>query len=376
MRLLVQPGEGVAPLIKAIDGAKNTVELLIFRFDRKEIEKALVNAAKRGVFVHTLIASTNRGGENALRQLETRLLAAGVTVARTADDLVRYHGKYMIVDRRELFLMSFNMTYADIERSRSFALILKNPKLMQEAVRLFEADTKRQPYEPAQPGFLVSPVNARKELASFIAGAKKELSIYDPKISDPAMIRLLAERAKAGVNIRVIGRMTRRVPEIPVYKLSRMRLHTRTIIRDRKTAFIGSQSLRKLELDARREVGVIFRDLRACATLEKVFEEDWNACSKFGDAADCKVPAVKVAKKVAKAVTKELPPMAPVVEGAVKEVVGQNAGIEINAEELEQTVKDAVKHAVKLAVRDAVQEVVGEKAGEGEPCLVGGAAGK
>src|SRR5688572_7711278 len=270
MRLLVQPGEGVSPLINAIDSAKNTVELLIFRFDRKEIEKALINAAKRGVFVHALIASTNRGGENALRQLETRLLAAGVTVARTANDLVRYHGKYMIVDRRELFLMSFNLTYADLERSRSFALILKTPKLVQEAVRLFEADTQRQPYEQPQPGFLVSPVNARKELAAFIAGAKKDLSIYDPKISDPAMIRLLAERAKAGVNVRVIGRMTKRIPDIQVYKLAPTRLHTRTIIRDRKAVFIGSQSLRKLELDARREVGVIVRDLRTCAALEKV----------------------------------------------------------------------------------------------------------
>jgi phosphatidylserine/phosphatidylglycerophosphate/cardiolipin synthase-like enzyme len=290
--------------------------------------------------------------------------------------LVRYHGKYMIIDRRVLFLMAFNLTYADIERSRSFALVMSNPKMVQEAVRLFEADTKRQPYQPAQPGFLVSPVNARKELAAFLTGAKKSLLIYDPKIGDPAMMRVLAARAKAGVDIRVIGRMTRRIPDVPVYKPSQMRLHTRTILRDRKAAFIGSQSLRTLELDARREVGVIFRDVRACAALEKVFEEDWVAASKFGDTSDGKAPAVRLAKKVAKAVTKDLPPVAPVVEGAVKELVGQNAEIEINAEELEQTVKDAVKQAVKAAVRHAVQEVVDEKAAEEEPCLVGGAAGK
>ena len=39
-----------------------------------------------------------------------------------------------------------------------------------------------------------------------------------------------------------------------------MRLHTRSIVRDGRYAFIGSQSLRQLELDARREVGIIFRD--------------------------------------------------------------------------------------------------------------------
>ena len=34
-----------------------------------------------------------------------------------------------------------------------------------------------------------------------------------------------------------------------------LRLHVRAIVRDRKAAFVGSQSLRKLELDKRREVG-------------------------------------------------------------------------------------------------------------------------
>ena len=52
---------------------------------------------------------------------------------------------------------------------------------------------------------MVSPVNARKLLSDFIKGAKKELLIYDPAVSDPAMIRLLQERAKAGVEIRLLG---------------------------------------------------------------------------------------------------------------------------------------------------------------------------
>ena len=48
---------------------------------------------------------------------------------------------------------------------------------------------------------MVSPVNARKLLTAFIKGAKKELLIYDPKVSDQAMIRLLEERAAAGFRV-------------------------------------------------------------------------------------------------------------------------------------------------------------------------------
>jgi cardiolipin synthase A/B len=56
-----------------------------------------------------------------------------------------------------------------------------------------------------------------------------------------------------------------------------MRLHTRTIIRDGRQSFIGSQSLRKQELDARREVGIIFRDSNVVKRLLATFEVDWAA---------------------------------------------------------------------------------------------------
>jgi cardiolipin synthase len=206
LKLLIQPGDGVAPIVDAINTAKSRVEIAIFRFDRAEIEQALANAAARGVFVHALIAYTNRGGERNLRKLEMRLLAAGITVARTADDLIRYHDKFLIIDRRELFLLSFNFTRLDIDHSRCFGLVTTHPKLVAEAVKLFEADATRQPYVPGLATFIVSPLNARKQLTAFLRGAKKELLIYDPEISDPAMLRLLAGRAQAGVDIQVIGR--------------------------------------------------------------------------------------------------------------------------------------------------------------------------
>ena len=44
----------------------------------------------------------------------------GSVLARTADDLSRYHSKLMIIDRRELYLTAFNFTCLDIEHSRSF----------------------------------------------------------------------------------------------------------------------------------------------------------------------------------------------------------------------------------------------------------------
>ena len=48
------------------------------------------------------------------------------------------------------------------------------------------------------------------------------------------------------------------------------------IIQDGRKAFIGSQSLRRLELDERREVGVVFTDPPVVKELIQTCESDWS----------------------------------------------------------------------------------------------------
>src|SRR5215212_285410 len=259
MKLIVQPEAGLAPVISAIKQAKQSIDILIFRLDRGEITRALEAANARGVRVRALTAHQNRGGTKSLRKLEMDLLEAGVTVSRTADDLVRYHGKMMIVDGKFLHVYGFNFTRLDIEKSRSFGIISRNKKLIAEAGKLFTADFDRLPYTAGYERFVVSPDNARERLTRFIAGARKQLLIYDPQATDDAMLRLIGERIKAGIDVRIIGRVEEKW-NIKHEPFPGKRLHIRAIIRDSRRAFLGSQSLRRLELEKRREVGVIVTD--------------------------------------------------------------------------------------------------------------------
>ena len=274
MRLIVQPEDGVVPVVSGIRSAKKTIDMPIFRLDHIEVDKAIKSAVRRGVAVRTLIAHTNSGGEKGLRKLEQRLLATGATVSRTADDLVRYHNKFMIVDARTLFVFGFNYTHLDIDRSRSFGVVTNNRRLVQEAMKLFEADFNRRSYSPGLKSFLVSPENARTELAAFLRSAKTQLLIYDVRITDNAMIRILKERSKAGVVIRMMGKLQKKDLDAHIEKFPG-KLHARVIIQDGRRAFLGSQSLRRLELDERREVGVIITDPRVVRQLLTIFESDW-----------------------------------------------------------------------------------------------------
>jgi len=276
VKLIIQPGDGVEPIVRAIDKATKTLDIVIFRFDRAEVERALKAAVGRGVVVRALIAHTNKGGEKTLRKLELRLLECGVTVARTADDLARYHGKLMIVDAGVLHLYGFNYTKLDIEKSRSFGIITRDRKIVQEAMNLFEADANRQNYVPGHRRLVVSPENSREVLTDFLKGARKQLLIYDAQVSDNALQKVLQERAKAGVEIRIIGALEKPLSGVKVRALSDVRLHVRAILRDGRDAFIGSQSLRKLELEGRREVGIIVTNGGVVRKLQAVFEDDWQ----------------------------------------------------------------------------------------------------
>ena len=87
---------------------------------------------------------------------------------------------------------------------------------------------------------------------------------------------LLRERVAAGVEVKVIGKVVPPVPGIVCVKSPRLRLHVRAMVRDRKSAFVGSQSLRRPQIDGRREIGVISPHSKVASAVARVFDQDWN----------------------------------------------------------------------------------------------------
>jgi phosphatidylserine/phosphatidylglycerophosphate/cardiolipin synthase-like enzyme len=364
VKLIIEPTDGVTPILAAIKRAKKSIDIAIFRFDRKDLEAALIEAVANGVRVTALIAFTNRGGEPSLRKLELRFLAAGIIVARTSGDLSRYHDKFLVVDRRVLCVLSTNFTRLDIDHSRGFGVVTTHANWVREARRLFRADCSRAKYAPKTETFVVSPANARRVLGKFLQGAKKELLIYDPQITDKEMVRVLQERQKAGVAIRVIGSMGGRIP-FNVQKLAGLRLHTRTIIRDQRHAFIGSQSLRTPELESRRELGLIIQDGKAVKQLVQTFESDWDRMgspSAKEDKDEKKVTketptaSEQKSEKAVKVLTEDLNPIVSTMKKAVKRAVAKAGEEVLHGAGVKETMKRAVKKAVKDAVREAVKE--------------------
>ena len=278
MQLIVQPDDGITPVVQAIDAAERSIEVVIFRLDVHAVTRALERAVRRGVAVHALIAHANSDGTHVLRQLEGRLLTAGAAVSRTADRLLRYHGKMMIVDAHTVHIYAFNFTRLDC-RSRSMGISCSEPRLVHAARELFHCDASHATFEPTCENLVISPENARAQLAEFIERAEQRLAIYDPRLTDPKMLRLLEARASAGVDVRIIGETHERT-SLTTALYAQGRMHLRAIVRDDLAAFVGSQSLRNTELDKRREIGVTVHDAKTVRGIVDVFERDWAAATR------------------------------------------------------------------------------------------------
>jgi len=118
---------------------------------------------------------------------------------------------------------------------------------------------------------------------------------------------LLKQLASNGVDVRVIGKFKGSGDAIGVRQLKPLRLHARAIIRDGSRAFVGSQSLRRPELNQRREVGVTITNSAVAGKLRDIFEADWleSAASKEDKKEDKKLIEADIIKPQAAPVVAE-----------------------------------------------------------------------
>jgi hypothetical protein len=117
---------------------------------------------------------------------------------------------------------------------------------------------------------------------------------------------------------------------------------------------VGSQSLRVAELDSRREVGIIVRELKVVRGLVKTFETDW----KRKETAEEPQVTQRAIKKKLKTMVKKLSPLNPLVKEAVSDVVSKVGSKTLDSTEIKKT----VERAVKEAVRERVSEMLNESA--------------
>ena len=278
--LVIQPGDSFFPLVSAIDGARKFIKMTIFRMDDPVVRDAIARAVARGVRVQALVAPESKGWNKRNRKLGDELAALGVEVCFPADHKIkRFHYKLIVIDGRDSLILTFNPTRNNLHYARDFGFHIRDEAIAAEIERLFESDWHGEDFHPAEFPLVISPDNSRKRLAELLGSASRTIRIMDAKVRDKKILTLLAEKAAAGCDVKIIGpKPGIALPENLRFRpMVRYKLHAKCVVVDTTFTFVGSQNLRNPSLDRRRELGFILQDSVIARRIERTFDEDWEA---------------------------------------------------------------------------------------------------
>lgn len=295
LSLIIQPGDSFFPIVDAIDHARHTIKMTIFRMDDPIVRDALSAAASRHVRVQALIAKESKGWIKRNKKLAEDLEKMGVEVhspRSTSPRVKRYHYKFLTIDDAYSLILTFNPTQKNLHYARDFGLLLRDHEITRELNRLFDADWQGREFKPIETPLVISPDNSRKKLIDLLGSARRTIRIMDAKLQSQEALALLLRKATAGIDIKVISYAAfynEVLPNFHARKLVRYKLHAKCVVVDGARFFVGSQNLRKVSMDRRREVGIIIEDPVMARRIERVFDEDWTNATETQSPVDKKI---------------------------------------------------------------------------------------
>ena len=219
LSLIIQPGDSFFPIVDAIDAAKQTIKMTIFRLDDPIVLDALSYAVARKVKVQALVAPASKGWTKRNKKLVDELAKLGVEVRmawsrKEKEKVKRYHYKMMTIDDQQSMILTFNPTQKNLHYARDFGLLVRDQEITTELNRLFDADWHGDTFRPKDLPLVISPYNSRKKLISLLESAERSIRILDAKVQDQEVIGLLLRKASSGCNVKIITNLQRRGAEI------------------------------------------------------------------------------------------------------------------------------------------------------------------
>jgi phosphatidylserine/phosphatidylglycerophosphate/cardiolipin synthase-like enzyme len=265
-RVVLAPEARRRAVLDLIDGARQRLRLSVFRCDDEEVIQSLAAAVARGVRVDALVTSRAKGPKANLHLLCLLLEHAGVRVVRYRDDTMKYHGKYMVVDADAAMVGSINLTRKCFDKTSDFLVVTHDARVVAALTALFDADCRLGPTPSVgtlAPRVVVGPDHARARILKIIGTARRRIRIVDRKLADEEVLQALVERARAGVDVRLVQQK----------RVAGLVSHGRLLIVDERTAVIGSMALSARHLDHRREVALVVEDRVSVDALVAFFDE-------------------------------------------------------------------------------------------------------
>ncbi len=293
-RLIVEPDDGVEPVLGLIASARRSLRTVQFTLDDPRFVAAVVDAHRRKVAVHVLLNPQKSSGERANDGTYRHLEHAGVAVEWTHPRFPVTHQKAIVIDDERALIATFNLSAKYFGETRDHGLVTDEPAQVQAIVQAFEADWRRKPFHPDDDSGLVwSPDNSRRLIATFIDEARHTLDVQHPKFVDATVIDRLSAAQRRGVRVRVLcGGKHGLSPwdmhdtfaslrilgrgDVKVRRQKHLKVHAKLLVVDGERALMGSMNLDRSAFDLRRELGAVVQAPAIVERLQELFDHDWH----------------------------------------------------------------------------------------------------
>lgn len=301
-RLYIQPRDGIAPMLEAINGAKTSVRLKMYLFtdSRQDVIDALKTATARGVNVKILLEREPCCTAGVNTQIFLRLREAGLNVQFTkAFKFVYTHEKSLVVDDRAAWVSTANLTGSSFSSNREYQVALDDARDVLEVARVFDADWAGEDVDLRDARLVWSPSivtssglvkgNARDRLIRFIRAAKTSLIVEHQNASDEEIMRELLAANTRGVRVRFVTSPKELTATADLGGLERLSaggvevryllssyVHAKVMLSD-AGALIGSINLTGNSINANRELAVELSDADVMRALEGQLNADFAA---------------------------------------------------------------------------------------------------
>jgi phosphatidylserine/phosphatidylglycerophosphate/cardiolipin synthase-like enzyme len=289
LSLIIEPQAGIAPVLRAIRGARRLVELVMYEDEDGQVDAALAAARARGVNVRVLLNGGYTLADNrpAYRYLETHRVA----VRWTPSYFALTHQKSLVVDGRA-YILTFNLTPRYYASDRDFGVVDINTVDVAAIERTFAADwTRTKIAAPAGRDLIWSP-GSQQALISLIESARGSLDIYNEEMDSGPIEGALESASRRGVDVRVVmtydsdwrdafERLTAAGVHVRTFASDApLYIHAKMILTPRR-AFIGSENFSYTSLQLNRELGIMFTTPTLIRSLSATFDRDYAQASPY-----------------------------------------------------------------------------------------------
>ena len=291
LRLLTEPGAGIAPIDALFSGAKRSVDLVVYELADPHLEAILADDSARGVKVRVLL---DRGDEESHNAAAYAYLEAHHVPVRWASDpgIDLTHEKAAVIDNTTALVMTLNLVADDYATTRDFAVVDIDRADVGAIERVFTADWAGVPVGPVTGADLVWSPGAEAALVRVIDGAQHTLLVENEEMADPYITAPLEAAARRGVRVEVVmtvssswdsafDALAKAGVAVRTYSESAaLYIHAKAMVADagtnEATAFVGSQNFSITSLVHNRELGIVTDSSAIVSGIASAIAEDWS----------------------------------------------------------------------------------------------------